>query len=493
MLGVRTTLTAAAPTAAASAAPEFTEVRDYISENIASRKFPSIAVAVSRHGRTVWEEAFGFADKEKQITATPHTLYHLASVTKTFTTAAMMKLVEQGDLKLDHPINNYLGQAKLSSPKWNPTEVTVRQVATHTAGLTTYDQACFSDEPDCDPSYETMLKHYGVLFWKPGSRFDYSNLGYGVLSAAIEHVSGKRFGDFLRDEIFAPLEMTEAIVGTRPDIATPYDKDGTATAPHRSVAEGATSASSSASSLLKFAMFNLKHHSAGRNAVLSDTTIDAMHNETVPTDEPGQRYGLGWWVNENQHGYRVLYDGGGTVDSKALLYTIPSEDIAVVVLSNGPALDADKIVDRIFAALLSPYAEDVQRSQAPSATSSPAPSPPRSPDWVRGTLAGFVHTYDGNKPLTVTMDDAGKGSVTIGSNSPVPIERFRLLGSNGLVVRARARLGISDAEKRQPYTLGFELYREGDTLYGATTTWSQPGARDGGLLSYFVTLARPKN
>ena len=83
-----------------------------------------------------------------------------------------MKLQERGALKLDDPVNRYLGKAKLWSLKWNAAEATVRQVATHTAGLTTYDQACFPDTPECDISYDTMIRRYGVIFWKPGIRFD---------------------------------------------------------------------------------------------------------------------------------------------------------------------------------------------------------------------------------------------------------------------------------------------------------------------------------
>jgi CubicO group peptidase (beta-lactamase class C family) len=128
------------------------------SNEVQSGKVPSLALAVSRHGRILWEDAFGFANKESQVLATPHTRYHLASVPKTFTAAAIMKLQERGALKLDDAVNRYLGKAKLWSLTWNAAEATVRQVATHTAGLTTYDQACFPDTPECDTSYDTMIR-----------------------------------------------------------------------------------------------------------------------------------------------------------------------------------------------------------------------------------------------------------------------------------------------------------------------------------------------
>jgi len=87
------------------------------------------------------------------------------------------------------------------------------------------------------------------------------------------------------------------------------------------------------------------------------------------------------------------------------------------------------------------------------------------------------------------IDASGKGWVEIQARSRVSIDHFRML-NNGFVVRSKADVATSDAKQHEPYVLGFELYRDGDSLYGATTTWSQPGARDGGLFSYFVNLHR---
>jgi CubicO group peptidase (beta-lactamase class C family) len=108
-----------------------------------------------------------------------------------------------------------------------------------------------------------------------------------------------------------------------------------------------------------------------------------MHDQTVATDTLGQHYGLGWWIDDYKNGYRVVYDAGGTADSKALLYTIPSEDIAVVVLANAPALDSDKVVDRILAALLPKYALAFQAPEGTGSVSSPAVTP-AAIGWPKG-------------------------------------------------------------------------------------------------------------
>ena len=191
LLHIPFTATAAAVKPARQRTPDFAPVRRYILDAMAKANVPSVAVAVSQHGRIIWEEAFGFADVEHQIRATPHTPYGLASVSKILTATSIMILAEQGKLNIDRPVNDYLGPAKLSSPKWDVNEATVRRVATHTAGLTTYDSVCYEDEPDCDRSEADMISRNGIVFWQPGDHFDYSNLGYGVLDQVVEHVSGE--------------------------------------------------------------------------------------------------------------------------------------------------------------------------------------------------------------------------------------------------------------------------------------------------------------
>src|SRR5262249_45660428 len=114
-------------------APDFSEARKRAREAIVEAAAPSIAVVVVRKGRIIWEEGFGWADRERRIPATEHTIYYTASVTKTFTTTALMMLHEQRRIEWDRPVNDYLGSAKLSSPGWDPAGATVRRVATHTA------------------------------------------------------------------------------------------------------------------------------------------------------------------------------------------------------------------------------------------------------------------------------------------------------------------------------------------------------------------------
>src|SRR3954468_6773372 len=89
-------------------------LRTTIQRMVDSAQVPSVTVAVARNGAVLWEDAFGYADIEHQVAATPYTLYSLASISKPFTATAVMRLVEQGRVRLDEPVNSYLGSMRLT-------------------------------------------------------------------------------------------------------------------------------------------------------------------------------------------------------------------------------------------------------------------------------------------------------------------------------------------------------------------------------------------
>jgi CubicO group peptidase (beta-lactamase class C family) len=305
----------AQPNATREGKPDFARVRQFIQEQIVATSVPSIAVAVARRGEILWEEGFGWADRENRIPATEHTMYAMASVTKLMTGTAVMILQGRKQLDLDHLVNDYLGSGRLSSPAWDPAAATVRRVATHTAGLATYDLG-WSPDQGPRPSVDEIIRRYGVLIWRPGEQFDYSNLGYGILGEVIARVSRRRYADFLRDEVFWPLGMTHASAGIGPGlekfVAAQYEWtsgrrpwDG-----GEPLTPGYSGVFCSAHDLALFGMFHLKAHLANQKAILSDAAIDAMQNATVPVGD-GLRYGLGWWIDEDRFGYRDVFVAGG--------------------------------------------------------------------------------------------------------------------------------------------------------------------------------------
>ncbi|RIK39179.1 MAG: hypothetical protein DCC58_15680, partial [Chloroflexi bacterium] len=194
----------------------FEKTRNLIQERLLENSLPSLSVAVAHRGEAVWEEAFGLADRERLAPATPDTMYSLASISKPMTATGLMVLVERGLIDLDTPINAYLGDTPLVGRLAGASAATVRSVANHSSGLPMHFQFFYADEQRRRPAMSETIRRYGNLVTEPGERYQYSNLGYGVLDYLIERVSGKRFADFMREEVFLPLGMFHTSVDIGP-------------------------------------------------------------------------------------------------------------------------------------------------------------------------------------------------------------------------------------------------------------------------------------
>jgi CubicO group peptidase (beta-lactamase class C family) len=468
--------------------PDFTPVRAFIMDGMAKAHVPSMAVGVARGDTILWEEGFGFSDPARNAPATPGTMYYVASVTKLMTATALMELHERGQLDFDRPVNDYLGSEHISSPAWDPAEATVRRVATHMSGLATYDDDCSTSAPACQ---EQMIQRYGVLIWRPGERFDYSNLGYGVLSEVVRHVSRESYADFMRDSVFAPLGLTHCAVRVPPEltplVAVPYDtRTGRVDHPGTRAAEGASGVYCSAHNLLRFAMFHLAARSPDQQAIIADSSIRALQAWTVQADDEN-RYGFGWW-HDDELGYHVTYVGGGTTDAVALLYTIPSERIAVVVLANTYDRLASNTVEEILSTLLPAYRD--ARTRATPASEAGPPASGDSIPALHGTWTGAVRTDGGSRSLTLSIATSGSVGVVLAGKPPTPLEHAQY--HNGELEGSFAgNLGVDDADRRRRYTLRLVLIRRSNNEFnGGVWTRPIPGLDNGPLHTYWVQVRR---
>lgn len=478
------------PQSIAQSEPDFVGIQRYVQGQMAAESVPSVAIAVGRNGKILWEEGFGWADQENGIRATAHTPYFLASVTKSLTGTALMMLQERGKLNLDHPVNDYLGMAKVHSPMWDTAQATVRRIANHTGGLTTYARACPLNDVDCRVSTDAAIQRYGVLFWPPGDHFDYSNLGYGILGEVITRVSEKSYGDFLRDEIFRPLGMTDCALEIneklRQRVAANYN--GTThvrSALYKWDTPGASSVCCSIHDLVRFGMFALNEHVSGQKEILSKSSRDVMLNSTVDTGD-GKRYGMGWWTNPDYYGYRVVFGAGGSTDSSAYFYTVPSERIVVAVLSNTGTLLPSKVVEEVLSQLLPRFRERRETAAVPTkplAENSISAQPTAA---LEGKWTGEIETWTGKVPLRLFISHTGEIHARIRSQDGV-FQRAAV--EDGQVYGVlQGDVGTPDAP-RPPYNLEFELYLRRDTLAGAATTRALP-SKDGAALPYWVTLRK---
>jgi CubicO group peptidase (beta-lactamase class C family) len=388
--------------------------RETIRRVMEEKGIPSVAVAVAKNGKILWEEGFGWADREKMIPAAPDTMYSLASISKPITTTGLMRLVEQGKVDLDKPANIYLGVGQIRGLAADPSGATVRRVLSHTAGLPRHVQFFYSNESNHPPSMEETIARYGILIYPPGQEYEYSNLGFGILDHIISRVSGHEFSDYMRTQVFAPLGLTHTSVnigpGLEPYIAQRYDSQLRPIPFYTFDHVGASAIYSSAHDLVRFGMFHLKQHLADQQAILKDSTLDEMHRE-VTSIRPNFGYALGWYTNSDQ-GYQFVAHGGSMPGVSTMLALIPSANTAVVVLTNSER-ETSEIRKAVLAYALPKYSDAFTEVGSQPETK---PKPFSAPAALLGSWKGTVQTWQGKLPFAMTFKPDGDIHVKLGDN-----------------------------------------------------------------------------
>lgn len=411
-----------------SMADRFDETRLAISRDIRERNVPGVAVAVWRDGKILWEEGFGWADMEGRVPVDAHTTFALASLSKTLTAAGVMTLVQAGKVDLDGPINHYLKEDTLTVRIGDPREVTVRRVANHSAGIVGSSQFFYGDEARYTPSMSETIRRYGLVVYPPGERYLYSNIGYGVLGHLIEQVSGQRYADYMRNQVFLPLGMTRSSVyllpGHEPYQAIRYDFDRKPIPAYTSAEPASAMIYSSAHDLARFGMFMLKNHRRDQRAILSDASIDEMARDPISTEsrpvrvakgeEDGYAVGLGV---SYQGGYRTIGHDGSMSGVATVFALVPEENLGVVVLANADG-GTGRIPELLLKSVLK-WSEPSPTPESKPAVAGPPPAP-QPPAALQGRWEGEVHTYEGKLPITLQVQAGGEVHVQIGGAPKYP-------------------------------------------------------------------------
>lgn len=182
---------------------------DSIFKRVNKRQDFNGSVLVAKDGKLIFTQQYGYADFKEKTTIKPDMAFQLASVSKQFTATAVLMLYEDSLIALDDTISGYF-------PEF-PYRITIRQLLTHTSGLPKYfwlaEHEWKKGKPPLNDDMMDMIDEYNLpLFFYPGSIFDYSNTGYMVLASLVEKVSGLSYSDFLENNIFNPLKMTNTFV-----------------------------------------------------------------------------------------------------------------------------------------------------------------------------------------------------------------------------------------------------------------------------------------
>jgi CubicO group peptidase (beta-lactamase class C family) len=461
---------------------QFAEARAEIQRQLATTGVASIAVAVAKDGKILWEEGFGMADREAKRPATANTMYSLASISKPFTATGLMTLVQQGKVNIDRPANDYLGTGKLTSLAGDARDATVKRVLSHTAGLPLHYQFFYANSPDHPPPMDVTIARYGNLVFAPGSTYEYSNLGFGIIDHIIERASGQPYGDYMRAHVFAPLGLTHTSVDVPQALeqfaAQRYDAHQRPIPFYTFDHRGASAVYSSAHDLVRFAMFHLKDRLADQHAILADSTIDRMHTAVAPAN-----YGLGFDVGADMGVPRFAHTGGMPGVS-TIMNLYPTENVAVVVLT-GSGAQANRIAQDIAAALIPRYADSLAVRRATGGGgrggAGRGNQPPLQVDRVGGTWVGTLRTWQGSVPFQISVAEDGAVTASLGG-PPAPVSDAALQNDR-LVGQFTGKMPNDDLA-RAPYKISMKLVLVNGTLRGEVTAI---GADDAGVVYYALS------
>lgn len=344
-------LLTAAPVAAAIS-PGFKAKADSLLADAYAATGPGAAVIVTENGKTVYAAGRGLADVERKVPITPATHFRMASITKQFTAAAVLRLAEQGKLSLDDPLSRFLPTYPAPGAS-----ATVRQLLNHSGGMMDYTRIPGLGVEAKGKAYST--EQLIAVFKdvpppsKPGEKWDYNNSGYVLLGAILEKVTGKSWDQAVGDLVAAPLKLATIRTGIgadgTPGMAVGYtDKDGKvaiAEKIHMSMAHAAGALVGTVGDLADWG--NALHN----GKLLAPATYTAMTGTTTTADGKTQPYGYG--IRSGDVRGRKEIGHAGNIDgfSTDSIY-LPKEKIFVAVFANSDSPQSDPTtVARRLAAL----------------------------------------------------------------------------------------------------------------------------------------------
>ncbi len=340
---------------------------------------PGVCVGIIHDGNVIYSKGFGMRDLERKLPVTPDTVFGIASVSKSFTALAIMQLAERGMLSVEHSVKKYLQDFDLPGPySESAPKVTIHNLLTHTAGIPPLPSLTYaiieSTEPDNadkhavsqfdvggeQPSVKNskgLLKfissHDYDLLGVPGEYVSYSNDAYGLLGTIIELVSGRKYEEYLQDNILKPLGMSHTT--TRVDKLKRFaevtrlyykDKDDKlCMSQHWQEAPSFTACGflkSNVRDLLSYVDLYLKSGTIGGNRIASRESISRMVTPYYPYILD-RWYGYGFNIRPGYAGVTLIQHSGSLRGVASNIGYIPEKSIGVVVLSNLTGFPAGRV------------------------------------------------------------------------------------------------------------------------------------------------------
>ena len=297
------------------------------------RGIPGFSVTVAVDGKIVFSEGFGWADLEQRVPVGPTTKFRIGSVSKPLTATALVKLVEQGKLDLDAPIQKYVPSFPDKSAV-----ITSRMLAGHLGGIRHYKDNEFLNSKHYDNVVGGLaIFQNDPLVSPPGTKFNYSSYGFNLLSAAIEKACAEDFLSCMRDLVFSPLGLRSTVadqpselIEQRARFYTHWKDKPLENSPYtdNSYKWAGGGFLSTSEDLVRFGNALLEPGYLKKESL----ALLFTSQKTKSGEETG--YGMGWGIEKSKSGKRIFEHSGGSTGASSKLILYPGEHLAIAMVCN---------------------------------------------------------------------------------------------------------------------------------------------------------------
>lgn len=295
-------------------------------------------MALVRDGKLVWSGAYGYAERTPERRMTDDAIFRAESISKSVTAWGVMRLVQQGRVDLDAPVAQYLNGLKIP----RSTEVTVRRVLSHNAGLA---RGTIGEEyapQSAMPSLRDYLAREVRVTQEPGTGFAYSNVGFNLLELLIEEVTGRTFATYMAEEVLMPLGMRRSrfawTATLQSSMPMGYDLRGTPVPPYVYPASASGGLFAPVEDIARFVCAGMTGPYYAENGVLTPESLRALHTPQV--EVPGlfglvaDGYGFGHFIETLPDGRRAVWHGGQGHGWMTHYHMVPETGDGIVILTN---------------------------------------------------------------------------------------------------------------------------------------------------------------
>src|ERR1035441_10681737 len=338
------------------ASKEKAQLETAISRFMTANSVPGVSVAIVDNGAVMWSAGFGSADLENSVPATSHTLYRLASISKSITATAAMLLWQQGKLDLDAPMQKYCPAFPAKD-----TPITTRELLGHLGGIRHYKTDSQDDPESGNTKHFSNPIQGGLDFFKndplvakPGTEFHYSTQGYTLVGCAIEGASAENYVDYIREHVLKPAGMTHTVVDDRfaiiPLRTHFYSKDKSGAITNAEFLDSSYKIPgggwlSSADDMAQFEIAMIE------DRIITRATRDVMWTSLNPSDGKDDTYALGWNTGKGLGVFEAQHSGSQQGTSTHFTI-VPKRRAGVVVLINMDGGNASDLANELMKIVL---------------------------------------------------------------------------------------------------------------------------------------------